>query len=50
MKTAALTAVLGIFAAIPFIFGQKKPEIMPGKMSDPKDVNVRYDIDDFVIE
>ncbi len=51
MKTAVITAVLGAFAAIPIIFGRKKPELLPIKSpADPKqiDVNVRYDIDDFM--
>ncbi|MEK7251050.1 MAG: hypothetical protein AAB209_11590 [Bacteroidota bacterium] len=50
MKALTITAVLGTLVAIPFIFGRRKPEVVPIIASEnPRqlDTNLRYDVDDF---
>ncbi len=53
MKTFTITAVLGALVAIPFIFGHRKPKVVPiAATENPRqlDSNLRYDVDDFVTE
>lgn len=55
MKFVTITAVLGALVALPFIFGRRKPEPIPvavqrGRMPTESDINLRYDVDDFLTE
>jgi hypothetical protein len=53
MKIFTITAVVGALVAIPFIFGKRKAQFIPIAVNEkPRqlDINVRYDVDDFVTE
>lgn len=53
MKTFTITALLGALVALPFVFSCRKPEIVPVKADNSYgdgDTNLRYDVDDFIVE
>jgi hypothetical protein len=55
MKFVTLTAMLGALVAIPFILGHRKPNVIPlpvrqGKNNRELETNLRYDVDDFLVE
>jgi hypothetical protein len=52
MKTFGITALLGVLVALPFILGQRKPQIVPITVKEkPRlETDLRYDIEDFLTE
>jgi hypothetical protein len=55
MRTFTISALLGALVAIPFIVGKRKPEILTVAVESRNtareyDTNLRYDIDDFLME
>jgi hypothetical protein len=53
MKTLTISALLGALVALPLILGRRTPAAVPVKAvhtPGERDANVRYDVDDFLME
>lgn len=55
MKTVTITAIVGALVALPFIFSRRKPEAIPVTIKSNNngrdlEANLRYDVDDFLME
>ncbi len=55
MKLFTTTALLGMLAALPLMFGRRKPDLLPvavkpEQKSNEREQNLRYDVDDFLTQ